>query len=128
MGIYWTTQTAALKSKFGLIPAYILLNFWQRQYTYCFLSFLTFIFTKHIIPITLQIENGNSQLEDQLKNNKNLATHQKNKNFGQHSARQVLVKFYMDLIDRVESVLNLIDKVYLGQIFIQESITAILKA
>ena len=62
--MYPNTPVAALMSESGLIPAYILLDFWQPQYAYRLLSLPESISTKAILPIILRIGDGNAQPED----------------------------------------------------------------
>ena len=64
-GMYPSTPIATLISESGLIPAHIMLDFWQRMYSYRFLSLPESIPTKDILPITLRIGDGNAQPEDQ---------------------------------------------------------------
>lgn len=114
--------------KFCLIPAYILLNFWQQQYVYRLFSFSESIFTKTIFFITLQIRDKNALLENQPESDKNWAIYQKAKNFRQYLAYYLSVAFCINLFDEVEQVINLKNKAFLSKIFIQKLIMLILKA
>ena len=73
--MYLSTPVAAVKSESGLIPAHILLDFWQHQYVYHFLSLLESISIKVILPINLQIKDRNAQPKNELENNGSWATH-----------------------------------------------------
>ena len=75
MGIYPSIPVGVLISKFDLISAHILLDFWQRKYVYCFLSLLNSIPTKTILLITLRIGDRYTQPENQLKGDGIWATH-----------------------------------------------------
>ncbi len=63
-GIYLSTPTSASMSESGFISAHILLHFRKRSYTYRLHNLLDSISTKDILPITLQVEDGNAQPEN----------------------------------------------------------------
>ena len=67
--MYLNTPITTLMSESDIIPAYILLDFWQRKYVYRFLNFLELIPTKTILLITLQIRNKDAQPKNQSKDN-----------------------------------------------------------
>ena len=58
-GMYPSTPIAALMNESGLVPAHIMLDFRQRMYAYRLLSLPDSIPTKDVLPITLQIGDGN---------------------------------------------------------------------
>ncbi len=103
-GIYPSIPVTALMSESRLILALIFVDFWQRKYAYRLLSLPESIPTKAILPINLQIGDGNAQPKDQPEDDGIWATHQKVKNYGQHLARQVSVGFCIDPADGVEPV------------------------
>ena len=94
-------------SESDLITAHILLDFRQRKYAYRLVSLPDSIPTKVILPVILRTGDKHAQLEDQPKDDGIWATIQKVQSYGQHLARQVIVRFCVDPADRVESVGNL---------------------
>ena len=54
-------------SELGLLPAHILLDFWQCEYAHQILSLPNSILIENIFPITLEKRDGHAQLEDLLK-------------------------------------------------------------
>ena len=65
MEMYLIILAVILINESDLILAHLLLNFWQRQYAYCFVNFPEFIFSKAILFINLKIGNGNAQPKNQ---------------------------------------------------------------
>ena len=94
--MYPSILIASLISKSGLIPAHILLDFRQRKYACHILSLPNSIPTKQILPITLQVGDGNARLEYLLEDDLIWASNQRITIYGQLLARQVSVEFSTD--------------------------------
>lgn len=102
--MYSSTPIAALMSKSGLIPTHIMLDFRQRMYAYRLLSLPDSVPTKEILPITLQIGDGNAQPEDQPELDYIWASNQRITTYGQQLARQVSVRFSIDPAEGTEPI------------------------
>lgn len=90
----------------------------QRKYAHRFLILLHSYHTKHILLITLRVGDGNAQPEEQPEGDGIWYTNQKVRNYRQHLARQVSIRFCMDPAERVEPVINLKSEELLGRIIV----------
>ena len=128
IGMYPSTPIATLMSKSGLVPAHILLDFRQYKYACHILSLPNSIPTKEIFPITLQVGDVNAQPEDLLEDNLIWASNQRITLYGQQLARQILVKFSIDLAKKIEPIWAMPGLSFPGKLIIIDRKRAILEA
>ena len=127
--MYRSSPISHLINNSGLLPAYILLDSRQRAYTYRILSLPNSIPTKDILPVTFRTGDGNMQPEDLPEYDLVLTTNQWIRNYRQHLARQVSVRFSIDSSERVRPILaNISAQYYLREIFMEEKSRAIEEA
>lgn len=118
--MYPSTPIATLIGKSGLILAHIMLNFWQRMYTYRFFSLSESILTENIVFMILQMEDRNSQQEDQPKIDSIWASNQHITTCGQQFACQISVTFSIDQAKRTEPIQTILSSVFQGEFIIKD--------
>lgn len=118
-GFYQSTPITSLMSKSGLTPAHILLDFRQRRYAYRILSLSDDLPTKHILPHTLRVGDGNDQPGEQPEDDLHWSTGQKIRTYSQHLARQLSVNFSIDPAEGVEPILEASTATFPGIIVVE---------
>lgn len=118
--MYPSTSVTALMSESGLIPAHILLDFWQRKYAYRLLSLPESISTKAILPVTLRTGNGNVQPKDYPEHNSAWASNGPAINYSQRLAWQVSIGFSIDPAERTEPIQTALNFVFPGELIIED--------
>lgn len=98
------------------------------MYAYQLFSLPDSIPTKEILPITLQIGDGNAQPEDQPELDFIQASNQRITTYGQQPARQVSVRFSIDLAKGTKPIWTISCFVFLGELIIEDKNKAILEA
>ena len=124
-GMYQSSPISPLMNDLGLLPAHILLDSRQRAYAHRILCLPDSIPTKGILPITLQIGDGNARPEELPEYDLIWSTNQRIRTYGQHLAKQVSVGFSIDPAEEVEPISAMPVGVFPGKIFMEEKCTTI---
>ncbi len=123
--MYPSTLIDALISESGLTPAQIMLDFRQQKYAHRIFSLPDSILIKEILPVTLQIRDGNAQLNEQPENNTIWANNKRITNYGQRLARQISIKGCIDLAEGTEPILASFRSIFPGKLVVEEREKAI---
>lgn len=81
-GMYPSTPIETFICESGLTPAQIMLDFWQKKYAHRIFSLPDLIPSKEILPVTLQIGDGNVQPNKQPENDAIWASNERITNYG----------------------------------------------
>ncbi len=126
--MYQSTPVAPLMSEADLISTEIMLHYRQHKYAHRLLNLPDGHPTKDILPVSLRLGDGSAQLGKLSENDEIWSLNQKVRNLGPQLARQVSVKFSIDLAEGMEPVIHLKPAEFSGKIIIQEPKVAIREA
>lgn len=102
--IYPSMPINPLLSEIGSIPAKLLLDFWQRSYTYRLLILLDYHLTKQILSINSRDGNESSQLGEQLDDTSMWAKSAKSKLLGHLLAQQMAINNAIVFADAIKPI------------------------